>query len=88
MNQWLVQKVMPSYPARARQDGVEGQVVLQAVIGKDGSVTELKHLQGPQILSAAAMDAVRRWRFKPYAVDGKPVEVETDIRLNFELPKN
>jgi TonB family protein len=82
----LLQKVLPVYPAAARRQGVQGQVVLKAVIGKDGTIAELRPLQGPQQLTAAAMDAVQHWRFRPYELQGKPVEVETDIRLNFQLP--
>lgn len=84
----LLQKVLPVYPAQAQREGVQGQVVLKAVIGKDGAVAELTPLQGPQQLTAAAMDAVRHWRFRPYQANGKPVTVETNIRLNFQLPKN
>ncbi len=82
----LLQKVLPVYPEQARRQGVQGQVVLKAVIGKDGTVAELRPLQGPQELTAAAIDAVQHWRFRPYELKGKPVEVETDIRLNFQLP--
>ncbi|HLK32887.1 MAG TPA: TonB family protein [Terriglobales bacterium] len=84
----LLQKVLPVYPARARRDGVEGQVILQAVIGRDGTIASLHPLQGPPELAAAAIDAVQHWRFRPYQLNGKPVEVETNIRLNFQLPKN
>ncbi len=83
----LLQKVLPVYPEQARRQGVQGQVVLKAVIGKDGTVAELRPLQGPQELTAAAIDAVQHWRFRPYELKGKPVEVETDIRLNFQLPQ-
>lgn len=83
----LLQKVLPMYPARARKEGLQGQVVLKAVIAKDGTIADLRPLQGPQELSAAAIDAVQHWRFRPYQMNGKPVEVETDIRLNFQLPK-
>ena len=82
----LLQKVLPVYPAAARRQGVQGEVVLKAVIGKDGTIAALQPLQGPQQLTAAAMDAVQHWRFRPYELKGKPVEVETDIRLNFQLP--
>ena len=82
----LLQKVLPVYPAAARRQGVQGQVVLKAVIGKDGTIAALRPLEGPQQLTAAAMDAVQHWRFRPYELKGKPVEVETDIRLNFQLP--
>ena len=84
----LLQKVLPVYPAQARREGVQGQVVLKAVIAKDGTIASLSPLQGPQQLTAAAIDAVRHWRFRPYQLNGKPVEVETNIRLNFQLPKN
>ena len=82
----LLQKVLPVYPSAARRQGIQGEVVLKAVIGKDGNIAELRPLQGPQELTAAAMDAVQHWRFRPYQLKGKPVEVETDIRLNFQLP--
>ena len=83
----LLQKVLPVYPEQARRQGVQGQVVLKAVIGKDGTIAELRPLQGPQELTAAAIDAVQQWRFRPYQLKGKPVEVETNIRLNFQLPE-
>lgn len=82
----LLQKVLPVYPDQARRQGVQGQVVLKAVIGKDGTIAELRPLQGPEELTSAAIDAVQHWRFRPYELQGKPVEVETDIRLNFQLP--
>ena len=82
----LLQKVLPVYPTAARRQGVQGEVVLKAIIGKDGTIAELRPLQGPQALTAAAMDAVQHWRFRPYELKGKPVEVETDIRVNFQLP--
>ena len=84
----LLQKVLPVYPAQARREGVQGEVVLKAVIAKDGTIASLSPVQGPQQLTAAAMDAVQHWRFRPYQLNGKPVEVETNIRLNFQLPKN
>lgn len=83
----LLQKVLPVYPEQARRQGVQGQVVLKAVIGKDGAIAELRPVQGPQELTAAAIDAVQQWRFRPYELKGKPVEVETNIRLNFQLPE-
>ena len=83
----LLRKVLPVYPNEAREEHVEGDVVLSALIAKDGTVAELRPLRGPEILSAAAMDAVRQWRFKPYEVNGKPVAVETSILVSFQLPK-
>jgi periplasmic protein TonB len=66
---------------------VEGQVILWALIGKDGRIAELRSVRGPHMLRGPAMAAVRQWRFKPYELNGAPVEVETDIRLNFALPQ-
>jgi periplasmic protein TonB len=83
----LIQKVMPMYPTLARSQHVEGEVVLATLIGKDGSVVDVRPVSGSQYLTGAAADAVRQWRFKPYQVNGKPVEVETNIRVDFQLPR-
>ena len=81
----LVHKVMPGYPQSARQERISGAVVLQAVIGKDGSVQNLRVVQGDPVLASAAIDAVKQWRYKPYLLNGQPVEVETIITVNFNL---
>jgi protein TonB len=74
------------YPNAAKQQGIEGPVELEAVIGKDGTVREVKPVSGDALLSAAAADAVRQWQFKPYAPEGSPVEFRTALKLNFSLP--
>jgi protein TonB len=79
----LVHQVTPSYPTQARQAHVQGTVVLQALIGKDGSVRNLHALSGPPMLTQAALDAVKQWRYKPYYLDGQPVEAETQINVKF-----
>ncbi len=79
----LVHQVTPRYPAQARQARVQGTVVLQALIGKDGSVRNLHALSGPPMLTQAALDAVKQWRYKPYYLDGQPVEAETQINVKF-----
>jgi protein TonB len=71
------------YPLQAQQAHVEGTVVLSAVIGKDGSVQSAKVVSGPPLLTQAAVDAVKRWRYKPYSLNGEPVEVETEIKVKF-----
>jgi protein TonB len=81
----LVHQVTPKYPSLARQARVQGTVVLQAVIGKDGTVQNLHVLSGHPMLTQAAMDAVRQWRYKPYYVNGEPVEADTQINVNFTL---
>ena len=81
----LVRQVTPRYPQSARQAHIEGTVVLQVVIGKDGTVQSLHVLSGHPMLTQAAMDAVRQWRYKPYYLDGAPVEADTQINVNFNL---
>jgi len=81
----LVHQVTPQYPQLARQARIQGTVVLQAVIGKDGTVQHLRVLSGHPMLIEAAMDAVRQWRYKPYYLDGEPVDVDTQINVNFTL---
>jgi len=82
----LIKKVQPSYPAQALAMRMQGAVQLQATINKDGSVSNLKVLSGEAILSRAAMDAVRQWKYKPYFLNGEPVEIQTQIVVNFKLP--
>jgi protein TonB len=81
----LVRQVAPRYPLRAVQAHVEGTVVLQAVIGKDGSVQNVHALSGNPMLVPAAIDAVSRWRYKPYQLNGEPVEADTQINVKFTL---
>jgi TonB family protein len=81
----LIQKVQPVYPPLAHQARIQGVVVLKAVIAKDGTVQSLELESGHPMLVKAAMDAVKQWRFKPYMVNGVPVEVQTKINLNFRL---
>jgi len=82
----LIKKVQPSYPPQALAMRMQGAVQLQATINKDGSVSNLKVLSGEAILSRAAMDAVRQWKYKPYFLNGEPVEIQTQIVVNFKLP--
>jgi protein TonB len=79
----LVHKVQPEYPAMARAARVQGTVVLRAIIGKDGRITNLRLLSGHPMLVKAAIDAVSQWRYRPYYLNGEPVEVETQVTVNF-----
>jgi protein TonB len=67
---------------------VEGAVVLQALIGKEGNIQDLRVISGPAILSAAAREAVTQWHFKPYYQDGQAVETEARITVNFTISTN
>ena len=82
----LLQKVTPSYPAQALKAGVEGAVILQAWIGKDGSIRDLKLVDGSLLLGRAAVEAVKQWRYKPYLRNGVAVEAQTYVTVNFRLP--
>ncbi|HKD84348.1 MAG TPA: energy transducer TonB [Terriglobales bacterium] len=81
----LVHKVQPQYPPLARQARIQGVVVLQALIGKDGSIQNLHVVSGHPMLTNSALEAVKEWKYKPYYLNGEPVEVETTINVNFTL---
>jgi TonB family protein len=84
MEHLLTHKVDPVYPEAAKQTRAQGMVVLDAVIGPDGTVRTLKPVSGPDVLESAALEAVRWWRFEPYRVNGKAVEVETTVAVEFQ----
>ena len=86
--QALSRPVRPEYPLLARQMKVQGKVVLDASIGKDGGIQKLQVLGGPAILADAAREAVRQWRFKPYYQAGLPVESQANITVNFTISTN
>jgi len=81
----LIHKILPVYPPLARSARIQGQVVLQAVISKQGVIENLKVLAGHPMLAPAAIDAVRQWRYRPYVLNNEAVEVETQITVNFSL---
>ncbi|MFZ0419253.1 MAG: energy transducer TonB [Candidatus Sulfotelmatobacter sp.] len=81
----LRQTVEATYPLLGQHARVQGSVVLQAVVGTDGSIESLRILSGPAILTTAAQQAVRQWRFKPYLQNGQPVETKARITVNFSI---
>jgi protein TonB len=81
----LIQKSSPVYPQIAREARVSGTVVIQATISKAGAIENLRAVSGPTMLRQPAIDAVKTWRYKPYVLDGEPVEVETTVSVNFTL---
>ncbi len=83
--QIISRPVEPNYPLLAKQMKVQGAVVLEALIGRDGNIQDLHILSGPTILSAAAREAVKQWRFKPYLQSGEAVETEARITVNFTI---
>jgi protein TonB len=81
----LVQKTPPVYPAIAKSAHISGTVVIQATISKSGSIENSRVVSGPTMLRQSALDAVKTWRFRPYLLDGQPVEVETTVNVVFNL---
>ena len=81
----LIKKVTPTYPQLAKQARIQGQVVLQAEISKEGTIQNLQLISGHPMLAPAAIEAVRQWRYKPYLLNGEPVAVETQVVVNFSL---
>jgi periplasmic protein TonB len=82
----LAQSIDPIYPDAAKAGGQHGTVILQVLIGRDGTVQEAKFLQGSLVFARAAIDAVKQWRFKPYLLNGRPVSVQSAITLTFKAP--
>jgi len=80
----LIKRVQPKYPSAALAVRAQGAVQIEATINKEGNVTNLKVLSGDPVLARAALEAVRQWRYKPYYLDGDPVEIQTQITVNFK----
>jgi periplasmic protein TonB len=83
----LIHKVEPQYPAIAKQLHIEGTVIVKAVISRDGVITRAEAERGQALLAKAALEAVRQWRYRPYYLNHQPIEVETEITVNFVLQR-
>jgi protein TonB len=81
----LIKRVQPNYPPLARQARIQGTVLLQAEISKDGTIENLRLISGHPMLAPAAIEAVKQWRYRPYMLNGEPVAVETQVQVNFTL---
>ncbi len=81
----LIRRVDPVYPPLARAARIQGPVLLAATISKAGTIDNLHALSGPPMLVRAAIDAVSQWRYRPYILNSEPIEVETQITVNFSL---
>jgi protein TonB len=81
----IIRRVLPTYPPLAKLARIEGAVVLEAVISRSGRVENLRVISGRPILAGAATDAVSQWQFRPYILNGAPVEVLTQITVEFKL---
>ncbi len=85
MQGYLLHRVEPSYPAIARIAGVQGAVVIKALISREGTIEHLQVINGSPLLSKTAIEAIAQWRYRPYFLNDQPVEVETEITVNFYL---
>lgn len=84
----LIYSPLPVYSAAVKKAGIQGTVVLEILIGKDGKVKLLHYVSGPPLLVNATMRAVRQWRYSPTMLNGKPVEVDTEVRIVYRLGEN
>jgi TonB family protein len=87
MDENLVVQRVPAYPEVAKMSGVEGDVVMQALISKEGTVKRVHVTEGDSRLRSAAEEAVYKWRYRPYVLHGRPVEVATTVTVNFNLDR-
>lgn len=83
----LIKKVDPKYPPEAKAKGIQGTVRLEATINKDGSIKELKVVSGPEDLVPPSLQAVKQWVYEPLNLNGEPVEVITEIDINYKLDR-
>ena len=84
----LIFRVQPAYPPLAKQARVQGAVEMRAIISKTGAIENLTVVSGHPMLAASAVEAVRQWRYRPYLLNNEPIEVETEITVNFVLSGN
>jgi protein TonB len=84
----LIYRVQPVYPPLARQARIQGAVQLRAIVSKAGTIERLTLESGHPMLAGAALDAVRQWRYRPYLLNDEPIEIETEITVNFVLSGN
>jgi periplasmic protein TonB len=81
----LIHRIEPQYPPIAKQIRLEGSVILKAIISREGNIERLEVASGPGVLALAAKEAVGQWKYRPYLLNGEPIEVETEITVNFVL---
>lgn len=81
----LIRRIQPNYPPLARQARVQGSVLLEATISENGDIVDLHVVSGHPMLVAAAVEAVKQWRYRPYLLNGQPVSVQTQVQVNFRL---
>jgi protein TonB len=81
----LIHRVQPQYPVIAKQLHIQGAVVVDALIGRDGRIEQATVIRGQALLNRSAVEAIKQWQYRPYYLNGEPVEVETEITVNFVM---
>ena len=81
----LVTKVPPEYPPDAKEQKIQGLVLLRVIIDREGNVSNIQLISGHPLLAPAAIEAVKQWKYRPFLLNGSPVEVETQVQVNFTL---
>jgi protein TonB len=81
----LIHRVEPQYPPIAKQLGIQGAVIVKAVISREGAIEQAQVISGQGLLSNSALAAIRQWKYRPYYLNNEPIEVETQITVNFIL---
>ena len=85
MSSFIVTKVPPEYPQDGKDQRIQGAVVMRVNIDKEGNVSNIQLISGHPLLAPAAIEAVKQWKYKSYLLNGMPVEVETQVTVNFTL---
>jgi TonB family protein len=83
----LLHRVEPVYPIVAKIAGVQGVVLIKALISREGRIEQAQVVSGSPLLAPAALEAIRRWKYRPYYLNDQPIEVETEITVNFVLQR-
>jgi TonB family protein len=83
----IVSKVQPQYPPDAREQGIQGMVLLNVIVDQQGGIAAVDLISGDPLLAPAAIEAVKQWKYRPYLLNGNPVEVETQIQVSFTLSR-
>jgi len=83
----LITRIQPKYPVIARQIGLQGTVIVKAIISREGNIEKAVPVSGPPLLAPAAIQAVEQWKYRPYYLNGEPIEVETQITVHFVLAR-
>ena len=87
MAQLTITKAPPQYPQEAKDARIQGAVLMRVVIDKEGNISNIQLISGHPVLAPAAIEAVKQWKYRPFLLNGEPVEVDTQVQVSFTLAK-